>query len=498
MAIFGPDTSKWQGDVSWAPVDKTMAFGWAKVSEGPGKGIASGYVSERWRPEKPEMAARAKASGFVPGGYLFLAQGTGSAQADFFAKAAGDMTGWAIAVDVEPRDATGSRPTLAQARACVARLRQLYPHHPIGGYIPHWYWGSQDTTFVDYLWASHYVSGGPASPQALYDRVSPAQWAGYGGRKPALLQFTDKALIDGVSGPCDCSAFRGTPAELAQLLLGGHQPEDRPMALKRVWIPSPNHSPRGGARVRLIVLHTTEGAQSYQSLGAFFANPASQVSSHVGIDDTPGTVGEYVRRSRAAWTAAGANQAGVHGEFCTPSGAADGWSRADWLGKHHQMLVNAAAWIREEAALLDIPIVALTPAQAQGSGRGVCQHSDLGAWGGGHHDCGHGFPMDYVISLARGGSPAGTEELMQPAFMVKGANAKTPVAIPNGAKRLRLFSNGAAQVHVDLVGVPQPAADDLTLGYAEGAQGCAVGNAKAAVLTRKDAGDNEVSFVLTA
>jgi hypothetical protein len=496
MAIFGPDTSKWQGDVSWGPVDQSMAFGWAKVSEGPGKGVARGYVSERWRPEKPEMAARAAASGFIPGGYLFLAQGNGAAQADYFAKAAGDMTGWAIAVDVEPRDATGSRPTMIDARSCVARLRVLYPHHPIGGYIPKWYWGAQDTTFVDYLWASNYVSGGPASPQALYAKVNPAQWAGYGGRNVALLQFTDKAVIGGVSGPCDCSAFRGTPAELARLLLGGHQPEDA-MALKRVWIASPNHEDRT-QKPRLIVLHTTEGAQTYQGLGAFFSRPASQVSSHVGIDDTPGTVGEYVRRGRAAWTAAGANQAGVHGEFCTPSGAADGWSRADWMGKHHQMLVNAAAWIREEAAVLDIPIVALTPSQAQGSGRGVCQHSDLGAWGGGHHDCGKGFPMDYVISLARGESP-GTEELMlQPAFMVKGANAKTPVAIPNGTKRLRLFSNGDAQVHVDLVGVPQPPVDDLTLGYSQGPQGCATGNAKAAVLTRVDDGENEVSFVLTA
>ena len=38
------------------------------------------------------------------------------------------------------------------------------------------------------------------------------------------------------------------------------------MALTRVWLPSPNYSGRGGSSVRLIVLHTTEGAQTYQSL----------------------------------------------------------------------------------------------------------------------------------------------------------------------------------------------------------------------------------------
>ena len=71
------------------------------------------------------------------------------------------------------------------------------------------------------------------------------------------------------------------------------------------------------------------------------------------------------------------------------------------------MLDNAARWIAEESKALSIPIVALTPAQAQGSGRGVCQHADLGAGGGGHHDCGPGFPMDYVLQLARsGGGPS--------------------------------------------------------------------------------------------
>ena len=42
------------------------------------------------------------------------------------------------------------------------------------------------------------------------------------------------------------------------------------MSLKRVWMASPNYSGRGGAAVRLIVLHTSEGAQTYQSLGSYF------------------------------------------------------------------------------------------------------------------------------------------------------------------------------------------------------------------------------------
>lgn len=184
------------------------------------------------------------------------------------------------------------------------------------------------------------------------------------------------------------------------------------MALTRVWIPSPNYSSRGGANVRLIVLHTAEGATTYQNLGAFFASPSSGVSSHVGIDDTPGVIGEYVRPPMKAWTAVNANPVAVQAEMC----AFAEWSPDQWR-KHPEMLKNAARWVAEEAARFGIPIVKLTPTQAQTSGSGVCQHVDLGQWGGGHWDCGPGFPMDGVIAMARGGTvegpkppPAGEDE----------------------------------------------------------------------------------------
>lgn len=175
------------------------------------------------------------------------------------------------------------------------------------------------------------------------------------------------------------------------------------MTLTRVWIPSPNYSSRN-ANVRLIVIHSSEGARTYQSLGNFFANPSSQVSSHVGIDDTPNTVGEYVRRDMKAWTAANANPVAVQAELCTPSGASATWSTAVW-NSHPVMLANLAQWIREEAAAFNIPIVRLSPSQAQTDGRGVCQHLDLGGWGGGHVDCGPGFPIDQVIADAAGTTP---------------------------------------------------------------------------------------------
>jgi hypothetical protein len=173
------------------------------------------------------------------------------------------------------------------------------------------------------------------------------------------------------------------------------------MALRRVWIGSPNYSSRGGSGVRLIVLHTAEGAKSYQSLGNYFASSSSGVSSHVGIDDTPGEIGEYVKPGNKAWTACNANPVAIQAETC----AWATWTTTEWH-QHPVMLENVAQWVSEEAARFSIPIVRLTPAQAQGSSAGVCDHNALGAWGGGHWDVGTGFPFDEVLAMAQG-KPSG-------------------------------------------------------------------------------------------
>ena len=170
------------------------------------------------------------------------------------------------------------------------------------------------------------------------------------------------------------------------------------MPLTRINIPSPNYSNRGGVAVTTIVLHTAQGAANGADLGAFFANPASGVSSHVGIDDTPGVVYQYVRREHKAWAAADANGWAVQAEL---TGWAE-WDGATW-NNHPKMLENCAAWIAEEAAHFGIPIESLTPDEAQNPFIcGVCQHVDLGAMGGGHWDCGPAFPLEHVLTMARG------------------------------------------------------------------------------------------------
>ena len=178
------------------------------------------------------------------------------------------------------------------------------------------------------------------------------------------------------------------------------------MALQRVWMPSPNVSSRGGSAVSKIVFHTTEGAQDITSLGNFFGSSSVQASSHVGVDNVSrGKIGEYVRRADKAWTQGNGNPYCISCEICTPSGAASNWSTSTWMSKP-TLLANCADWLAEEARFYSIPLVALTASQAQGSGRGVCQHRDGGSAWGGHHDCGNGFPMQYVIDMAKGLNPS--------------------------------------------------------------------------------------------
>ena len=170
------------------------------------------------------------------------------------------------------------------------------------------------------------------------------------------------------------------------------------MALNRVAIPSPNYSSRGGTAVRLVVLHTAEGSTSIESLGSFFANPASGVSSHTGIDDKVNTVGEYVPPGYKAWTQGNANPYSVATELC----AFASWDAGQWAA-HPQMVENCRLWINEECARFGIPRRRLTAHEAQSGVAGVCDHAALGASGGGHWDIGSGISVAELVAL--GGAP---------------------------------------------------------------------------------------------
>lgn len=175
------------------------------------------------------------------------------------------------------------------------------------------------------------------------------------------------------------------------------------MALTRRWRPVPHYS-TGRSSVRLIVLHTTEGAQDLDSLWNWFKNPSAKVSSHVAADNKRrGLIDEYVKRHHSAWAQGNYNGVSTCIEMCTPKGAANGWSRDYWLNHQGWMLETCAAWVAEEARAYNIPLVRLSPSAAQGSGRGLCGHVDIQPRD--RTDPGKGFPWDWVIAKAKGQSP---------------------------------------------------------------------------------------------
>lgn len=183
------------------------------------------------------------------------------------------------------------------------------------------------------------------------------------------------------------------------------------MALNRIWTPSGNYS--GGSTKRLLVIHTMEGFTgtngAYDCAKYFQGNVGA--SSQVCIDNNRGTIWECVARQNGAWTQCNYNSVSVSME---QSGYAS-WSRDYWLSNRSNQLHNVADWIAEESSKLGIPITRLTASQAQGSGKGVCGHSDLGSVGCGHSDPGSSWPWDDVLNWARGGSttppqPITTEE----------------------------------------------------------------------------------------
>jgi hypothetical protein len=144
----------------------------------------------------------------------------------------------------------------------------------------------------------------------------------------------------------------------------------------------------------LLIVHTAQGARTFVDLGAYFANPGAEVSSQVGIDDAPGAIGEYVAAGDKSWAAASFNGVAAQAELC----AFAEWD-SEWAD-HPTMLDNLARWLAEESERYGLPLVKLDPASAQGSGRGVCAHADLGADGGGHWDPGPAFPWASVMAAA--------------------------------------------------------------------------------------------------
>lgn len=162
-----------------------------------------------------------------------------------------------------------------------------------------------------------------------------------------------------------------------------------------------NHqSSREGARIHLLVLHTTEGSdnphdmQDLKTLGAVF--DGEEASSHLGVN-IDGKFGRYVEDSRKAWTVCNFNSVSLNLEQVGFAST----SKADWFKHRHRQLHGAAEFLQYGHNHYGVP---LRHGQVSGGGvtrDGVVQHKDLGIIGCGHVDCGPGYPIGYVILLAQ-------------------------------------------------------------------------------------------------
>jgi hypothetical protein len=169
------------------------------------------------------------------------------------------------------------------------------------------------------------------------------------------------------------------------------------MAIDELWIPSPNYGTANPQKLKGAI-HTTQGAETIQALGNWFANPSAQCSSHHGADNYTTTFGAYVYEDDTAWTQGGMNGVCLSIELC---GYAE-WSRETWLNSKLLLTQNASRWVRYISDKYSIPMIWLNDSQAQDSWtKGFCDHDAFKGKGSGHWDCGDGFPYDVVMEWAK-------------------------------------------------------------------------------------------------
>lgn len=175
------------------------------------------------------------------------------------------------------------------------------------------------------------------------------------------------------------------------------------MTVNEQLILTSNYSSRNGTSILKLALHTMEGftgPNGAADCARYFQGNVS-ASSHWCVDNYhPNQVVCGVYEQYSAWTQASANPKCLSWE---QAGYAS-YSRDTWLNNNGVLLTTVAAHVREMCDKYQIPIRSLSASEAQDSWtKGVCDHVDFGSSGGGHHDCGSGYPMDKIIEWAKGG-----------------------------------------------------------------------------------------------
>jgi lysozyme len=215
VTLFLPDWSNnnWGGP-SWSAAGQAAALaacaevireGYAgiihKVSEG------DDFADPYWQPVRDWC----NANGVPVMGYAYVRVGDAAGQAQTFVANGGGSNAM-LDFEANSGDISNFWAVVNAFNAAGVNIALSY--------IPHWYWqqiGSPDLTGVPGLISSAYdYEGNYASTE--YDESggdNGAGWTGYGGANPVIWQFTDGALMAGISA--DANAFRGALADLQEL-----------------------------------------------------------------------------------------------------------------------------------------------------------------------------------------------------------------------------------------------------------------------------------------
>lgn len=161
---------------------------------------------------------------------------------------------------------------------------------------------------------------------------------------------------------------------------------------------SPNRSSRFGAKVKGVVIHTTESPEgSLAGVVNYLSRADIDVSSHYVVGDiarkdeffTP--VVRLVPERQKAWTARSANPYFVQYELIGRARR----TRHDWLVRYRKQLETAAALVADDVIQYGLPIKHAVP--------GIVGHRDLTKWGfpNDHWDPGPNFPWPEFLKMVR-------------------------------------------------------------------------------------------------
>jgi len=187
---WGPDVSHYQGNINWALVKKAGAsFAFAKATEGLDF-VDSSFIANR---------NGMRNENFSPRGYYHFGHPgeSASVQAAHFCKTVGALGAEEVAVlDIEVSDSVHPAQVAQWSKDFVDEVMHTLglPASRVLVYTGAWFWnpqaGGSSLLSEHPLWVSGYTSTPPM----------PKGWSTW-----AFWQYTDKRVIPGIAGNCDCS-----------------------------------------------------------------------------------------------------------------------------------------------------------------------------------------------------------------------------------------------------------------------------------------------------